>query len=333
VINCQIKRVTSTKVDERISFKMGKCYNCGGEIVFRYIDGKPTPIHTDTKNGWCGNDMRKSDSVKSITFDSFCTPTNCPQCGSSVFFLRHNGGSVWVDFLGKPWTKHACFDKTPEPQWIRKIREKSASLESPITGVIFSSARTDKGIQLIVNGQKSSWYEVVINEKNTADFFTGKLVLLDSSLMKVFFSDFSTINAVSINATQKPINHTIEDLKPYTKKSNESISLKEIKETVAQVNDDIQHVLYSAAIFALVNKNLSPYDDLIDGIKDSGIDVHAVMAWIFMVTGAFYENGKFKLNDDYNLKIFGTKNVNQELAMKHLKKFNSIKWTDLIPED
>src|SRR5208337_4997684 len=27
----------------------------------------------------------------------FCSPTACPLCGARVFFVRHNGGSVWFD--------------------------------------------------------------------------------------------------------------------------------------------------------------------------------------------------------------------------------------------
>ena len=44
--------------------------------------------------------------------ENFCRPTHCPICGAQVFFVRHNGGSVWFDSLGKPWPKHACFDTT-----------------------------------------------------------------------------------------------------------------------------------------------------------------------------------------------------------------------------
>ena len=40
----------------------------------------------------------------------FCGPSRCPKCGADVFFIRHNGGSVWVDELGWPWPKHGCFD-------------------------------------------------------------------------------------------------------------------------------------------------------------------------------------------------------------------------------
>ncbi|WP_083387353.1 OST-HTH/LOTUS domain-containing protein [Salinicola sp. MIT1003] len=41
--------------------------------------------------------------------------TTCPMCGSDVFFIRHNGGSVWLDLpLSYPWYKHACFDSETE---------------------------------------------------------------------------------------------------------------------------------------------------------------------------------------------------------------------------
>lgn len=37
-------------------------------------------------------------------------PSPCPYCRKDVFFIRHNGGSFWVDLLGWPWPKHECFD-------------------------------------------------------------------------------------------------------------------------------------------------------------------------------------------------------------------------------
>lgn len=40
--------------------------------------------------------------------DEVCRPTKCPTCGNPVFFVRHNGGSVWFDQLGPPWPKHPC---------------------------------------------------------------------------------------------------------------------------------------------------------------------------------------------------------------------------------
>jgi len=39
-----------------------------------------------------------------------CWPTRCPKCHAPVYFVRHNGGCVWLDSLGHPWPKHPCFD-------------------------------------------------------------------------------------------------------------------------------------------------------------------------------------------------------------------------------
>jgi hypothetical protein len=45
-------------------------------------------------------------------FKDVCHPTHCPECGKEVYFIRHNGGSVWVNPpLGWPWPKHGCFDE------------------------------------------------------------------------------------------------------------------------------------------------------------------------------------------------------------------------------
>ena len=37
--------------------------------------------------------------------------SHCPVCGDEVFFIRHNGGSMYFDPpLGWPWPRHGCFD-------------------------------------------------------------------------------------------------------------------------------------------------------------------------------------------------------------------------------
>ena len=106
---------------------MPTCYKCGEEITFRYVDGICTPIHL---TGGCGdsfgmysfdnvnNDLYQQYSVQNNVFisnhanENFCRHTRCPICGVQVFFIRHNGGSVWVDELGWPWPKHDCFNDT-----------------------------------------------------------------------------------------------------------------------------------------------------------------------------------------------------------------------------
>jgi hypothetical protein len=72
---------------------MGLCWDCDEEITFRFIGGVCTPIH---ESGRCG-EYRKT-----------AIPVKCRKCGQAVYFVQHNGGSVWFDELGPPWPKHPC---------------------------------------------------------------------------------------------------------------------------------------------------------------------------------------------------------------------------------
>jgi hypothetical protein len=71
-----------------------------------------------------------------------------------VFFVRYNGGSVWLDALGVPWPKHACYynkpsapaasswlgDSVTTDAWLgiiaRKVTEPSASKTLCAIGVL-----------------------------------------------------------------------------------------------------------------------------------------------------------------------------------------------------
>ena len=101
---------------------MSTCNSCGAEITFRWIDGAVRlPIHPD--GGWHCGSWSDSGSSGVSTYSSvshtrewpmqdFSHPwLTCPIKGCyPVYFIRHNGGSVWVDALGWPWPKHGCFD-------------------------------------------------------------------------------------------------------------------------------------------------------------------------------------------------------------------------------
>lgn len=54
---------------------------------------------------------------------SCCNPSLCPVCGDDVFFIRHNGGCVWVDELGWPWPKHPCMSEEKSPPWYEYFQE------------------------------------------------------------------------------------------------------------------------------------------------------------------------------------------------------------------
>lgn len=66
--------------------------------------------------------------------DEICWLTKCPICGQNVFFVRHNGGSVWFDDLGYPWPKHGCFEDGPTEVALR--RELNAAFPKGMRGVL-----------------------------------------------------------------------------------------------------------------------------------------------------------------------------------------------------
>src|SRR5947209_2664214 len=58
-----------------------------------------------------GGGYKGSRFAPASTLDNVCWETRCPICKAVVYFVRHNGGSVWFDQLGKPWPKHPCMDR------------------------------------------------------------------------------------------------------------------------------------------------------------------------------------------------------------------------------
>ncbi len=125
---------------------MPSCNKCGEEIDLRYIDGRCIPIHQG--GGWHCSEASDPDMTSpqdrptgirdwALRKETLCRQTICPECGQDVFFVRHNGGSIWVDGLGWPWPKHACFDKPTEPTHHFTLwSAKSLHLTNPKLGTI-----------------------------------------------------------------------------------------------------------------------------------------------------------------------------------------------------
>ena len=99
---------------------MRTCDYCGEAIEFRYVDGRPTPIHVN--GGWCSG--HKASSVRSAgpfqSVESYVNPNaHCPVCHKPVIFYRSPfGGRVFFESLGWPWPKHPCTDN-PKSQVLR----------------------------------------------------------------------------------------------------------------------------------------------------------------------------------------------------------------------
>lgn len=92
---------------------MSICRYCGGEIVFRYIDGQSTPIHIN--GGQCTGYPSAPQQSSARPFESIVSYLNpnahCPVCGETVYFYQSPyGGRVFFDDVGWPWPKHGCTD-------------------------------------------------------------------------------------------------------------------------------------------------------------------------------------------------------------------------------
>jgi hypothetical protein len=91
--------------------------------------------------GSCARHSESTD-VKSTT-----RLINCPMCQGEVFFIRHNGGSVWVDELGHPWPKHHCFlQRETQKDALDILRQESALIEGFRIGLVESAYEIKSGV-------------------------------------------------------------------------------------------------------------------------------------------------------------------------------------------
>lgn len=112
----------------------------------------------------------------------FCRATTCPIKGCHpVYFIRHNGGSVWVDELGWPWPKHACFDEPSEPtRTFSTWATKSSGLTNPKLGIVIQFQKPFQHTEplLIVRLTDSSVVSVVLRWTPPEGSLLGALVVL-----------------------------------------------------------------------------------------------------------------------------------------------------------
>jgi hypothetical protein len=167
---------------------MPYCDRCGQEIEFRYVHGRLAPIHL---SGGCGADYVERDHYRSYASDSRCWSTNCPKCQSPVFFVRHNGGNVWVDPpLGWPWWKHGCFDDHSGGASRKSIAEESYLGSHPVDdillGVVTKIEVHPHGRETILHIQLLDGKEMQVTVSGVAEI-AGEMVIVDLKRSQVRF--------------------------------------------------------------------------------------------------------------------------------------------------
>ena len=143
--------------------------------------------------------------------DDYCAPSTCPKCHAEVFFIRHNGGSVWVDELRWPWPKHACFNESQDPSgsWLIYIgKHISPTPERRLLfGIITHAKWISEGdgkptrIVLAVDGGNDGRLCIATPATNTADYLLGRVAVVDV-MNKVFVtSNHDTRPIMGVRAT------------------------------------------------------------------------------------------------------------------------------------
>lgn len=166
---------------------MPTCSRCGGEIEFRYIDGRCIPLHF---SGGCGGSARSEVNDYPgyrRSRDSSCFRTKCPKCGDGVYFIRHNGGSVWIDPpLGPPWPKHPCMDSAyvaargvRSPAVVEADLARFPQRDGLVLGIVKEGEASDSKCCSLINIETGKNINIVLLIKNNAGFLVGRLVLYD----------------------------------------------------------------------------------------------------------------------------------------------------------
>lgn len=121
--------------------------------------------------------------------DSFCVRSPCPHCGQYVYFVRHNGGSVWFDELGKPWPKHSCFYITSSPTRAQKdindgISNWLAKLTDPLIGIVIE-VPTDESKYISVYCSDDAVHKMRVLVKFSVNGFLNEFVIISSAERKL----------------------------------------------------------------------------------------------------------------------------------------------------
>ncbi len=216
---------------------MSSCTYCGDLISFRYINGRCIAMHS---SGSCGAFLTKTctDFTKEHhALESACYLTRCPICSAKVFFVRHNGGSVWLDGpLGAPWPKHGCFldSQSNSPPNIQSAVAPSLPAESREEGSnsagVVRFAKVEHGMTecILETGGSGAYF---LHVKNNAGYLLGQLCELNREENIISASD-----APELRYAITELKHTLRTLTTFCHVCRVEISLKKAKKHLHQVH-------------------------------------------------------------------------------------------------
>lgn len=109
-------------------------------VQYRFIDGRCIPFHSSGGCSGSGQGLNSTGTRHSTNCE--CRKSSCPICHASVYFIRHNGGSVWIEApLGPPWQRHPCMTNETTgtkfaPLISPELKAQLGEHEGLVTGVV-----------------------------------------------------------------------------------------------------------------------------------------------------------------------------------------------------
>lgn len=175
-----------------------------------------------------GTSFATSDTEARSTFK-----TSCPKCGGPVYFVRHNGGSVWLDDLGDPWPQHPCFSDDGED---------SIAMLFPGISVI--------GIGTVQRVLSRDWRSRP-EFRATCSSFVGNFLVLDSRDAGALPEDgeivsLSTSNGIDLLHTSHGATHRISYYREQATRRPQVPSIRTTFTTCPQCKEEIHWTEYEA---------------------------------------------------------------------------------------
>lgn len=176
---------------------MSICSRCGQQIEIRHVNGRRVPLHLEGNCGHASSRGPNDYTKRTVSFESTCFRTSCPECNKPVYFLRHNGGSVWLNPpLGYPWPKHPClYNSNSVDSGGKRVIDDLESIAG-YTGIklgresllgIVKEAHVDKQKRFtdILFITKSS-HQRSLRIKHNAGYLLGKLCIYDTTSKRIW---------------------------------------------------------------------------------------------------------------------------------------------------
>lgn len=119
-------------------------------------------------------------------FDEFTKSATCPICGAEVYFVRHNGGCVWLDSLGLPWPKHPCFDD-PDEVLFSSTKKELYNLGIDYFGIV-TDVKTNfepPRHKLVIKCSNGEVIEGLFHYKDNVENWLGQLVVIHCEYKKI----------------------------------------------------------------------------------------------------------------------------------------------------